>query len=74
METDYLSSMIQEVAANMMKLAQLRGLSAPGDAQLAHTAIADLGYAHTARPAGAAAHLRFLFGLTIRCIARAVTL
>lgn len=74
METDYLSTMIQEIAANMKKLLKLRGMSAPSDAQLAHAAIADLGYAHTARPAGPVAHLRFLVGLTVRCIARAVTL
>jgi hypothetical protein len=74
METDHLSTMVQEVAANMKKLAQLQGMSAPDDAQLAHAAIAELGYAHTARPAGAVAHLRFLIGLTVRCIAKAVAL
>lgn len=74
METDYLSSMIQEVAANMKKLAQLQGLPATGDTHLARVAIAEMGYAHTARPAGVVAHLRFLFRLTFRCIARAAAL
>lgn len=73
-ETDHLSTRIKDVAANMKKQAQLQGLPATGDAHLAHAAIADIGYAHTARPAGAVAHLRFVFGLTVRCIARAVAL
>ena len=74
METDYLPSMIQEFTANMKKLAQLQGLPAIGDAHLAHAVIADIGYADTTRPAGAMAHLRFVFGLTVRCIARVVAL
>lgn len=74
MATDHLPSMVKEVAANMKALAQLQGVPVPGDDQLMHVVMAELGYAHAARPAGALAHLRFVFQLTVRCIARSVAL
>lgn len=74
METEHLSAMVLSVAGEMRKLAQLRGLPVPETEQLAAEAIAALGYALTPRPASTLAHLRFLLGLTVRCLARSTAL
>ena len=74
MEMEHLSSMVRSVAGEMRKLAQLQGTPVPCMEQLAAEAIADLGYALTPRPASTMAHLRFLLGLTVRCIARSTAL